>query len=207
VGDQRPNEVAELAEAGELQVSLTVGFEETPRQREARAVFGEATPETMALADALRVREPELTKWLEDPANRERLLTEPREALAEVVAEEALAGIEVTPTVAAELRERLQGLEVRVYSPPKTPAMELFEKVWAWVASSSGNLTAFNADVASTVRGVDPAAPQAVVDEVVAAIQTAQGIQAVVPFEVVTPTQFARTVSTAALSSRLGARP
>jgi hypothetical protein len=197
-GDQRPDE---------LQVSLTVGSEESPPRREARAVFGEATPETFALADALRARETELTEWLQDPANRERLLMEPREALAEVLPEEALRSIKIAPSVAAELRERLQELDFRVYSPPKTPAMELFEKLWAWVAAAPGNLTAFNADVPGTVRSVDPAAPETVVEEVVSAIQTAQGIPPLVSFEVVAPTQFARTVSTTLPESWLGRRP
>lgn len=205
--DQSPTEAAEFAQPDEQQISLALGVEETPDLQATRAVFGEVTPEKVALADALRAREAELTEWLENPANRERLLAEPREALADVLPESVLAGIEGPPEVAVELRERLLRLEFQVYSPPKTAAMELFEKVWAHVAASPGNLTAFNNDVAGTVRGVDPAASKATVDEVIAAIRRAQGIEVVVPFEAMAPMHFVRTISTAALGPWSGERP
>jgi hypothetical protein len=160
----------------ERHTSFSIGAPESDAQLATRAVLGEATPERMALAEVFKAHEAELTEWLREPGNRERLMADPITALSEVIPPELLKVIEKPPRVRAGLIKQLAKLEPRTAQPPKTPAQDLFDKVWAFVAGSAANLAAFTADMEGTVRGVDPTAPAAAVDEVIAALDLVRGI-------------------------------
>jgi hypothetical protein len=188
----------------ERHLRVSIGAPETQAQRATRAVLGEATPDKVALVDVLQAHEKELTAWLQDPANRERLMSDPLAALSEVLPEESLKTIGTPPKIRAELQKQLGSLQLEEFVPSRTPAMDLFDKVWAFVAASPANLAAFNADSNGTVRNADPAAPQEVVDEVITAIDTARGIAHLSP---VSPTYFSLRVLSSISPGSLIERP
>ena len=187
-------------------MSISIGAEESDAQRETRAVLGDASPERMALAEVFKAHEVELTEWLRKPGNRERLMRDPVEALVEVIPPETLKVIPKLPPVKDELVKELGRLEFRE-PPPRTPAQDLFDKLWAYVAGSPANLAAYTADVDGTVAAIDPSAPAAVVDEVIAALDQVRGIH---HLELVDSGFFASTVTghlAAELMGGLSARP
>jgi hypothetical protein len=177
----------------ERRPSISIGSPDTLEERAARAALGDGTPEKLALAEALKAHETQLTDWLQDPANRERLIEDPLAALADVLPEEILKGVERPPKIRADVRRRLGTLELKEVAPPRTPAMDLFDKVWTFVVASSANLSAFVSDVNGTVRAVDPNAPQPVVDEVIAAFDTVFGIAHLAP---ISPQYFSNQILT-----------
>jgi hypothetical protein len=186
--------------------SISIGARESDAQRATRAVLGDAGPARMALAEVLKAHEVELTEWLREPGNRERLMFDPVGALAEVIPPETLKVIPKPPRVKAELVKELGRLEFREL-PARRPAQDLFDRVWAYVADSPANLAAFTADVNGAVAAIDPSAPAAVVDEVIAALDLVRGIQHV---ELVDSGYFASTVSghlAAELTGGLSAGP
>jgi hypothetical protein len=179
--------------ADERRPSISIGSPETLEERATRAALGDATPEKLALAASLKAHEHQLTDWLQDPANRERLIEDPLAALAEVLPEEILKSVEKPPKMRADVRKRLGTLELKEIAPARTAAMDLFDKVWSFVIASPANLSAFESDVNGTVRGVDPNAPQPVVDEVIAAFDTVFGIAHLAP---ISPQYFSNQILT-----------
>lgn len=173
-------------------LSLSIGAPESQTHRAARAALGKATPEAIALADALRARESELSDWLQDPAHRKVLAADPLKSLGQFVPPEVLKAAGVAQRVPPEVVKGLGRLHLQGLAPAQTPAMDLFARVWTFVAASPANLAAFTADIRGTVRNADTTAPQPVVDEVVAAFDKVLGI---FELSVVSPAYFTGRVA------------
>jgi hypothetical protein len=175
-------------------VPVAIGADETPPRRTVGAVFGNASTSAMALAEALQSAEPAIAALLQDEERRNAFVADPVTVLREILpAPEILEPFTRQAGVSPELGRELQRLQLQ-YSPPSppSPAEELLARIWNYVVASPANLAAFTGSFERTIRGIDPAASQAAVDQVLAAFDTVQGILRV---NLVPPQYWARTLA------------
>ena len=155
---------------------ITLGTTKAPPTDPVQAVLGSFTLQGKALTDILSSHEPELAAFLQDPKNREALAKDPLQALSNVLPSDVLKSLGRPVSLPPQLQERLQKLPFRPGTKAQSPALDLYTKAWAHVSTSAANFTNFNADMNNTLRQIDPTATTPVVNEVIAAFDTARGI-------------------------------
>jgi hypothetical protein len=185
-------------------IPVVISADETPLRRTVRAVLGDSSNQAIALAEALQSVEPEIAALLQDQERRNAFVADPVTVLRELLPEpEVLEPFTRQAGISPELSRELQRFQLQYSAPsPPSPAEDLLGKILNYVAASPANLAAFTGSFERTVRGIDPAASQAAVDQVLAAFDTVRGI---LRAELVSPQYWAQTL--AGPSARAAGRP